>query len=147
MAAKVSAARLASAAGVHAVIANGYQAGIVTSVVSGEDVGTLFPAKAGLSRRRRWIAFASPPRGVLHVDKGAAKALMTQQASLLAPGVSEVTGGFQAGDVVSIQHDGVEVARGICSLSSEHVAEALGKRERSKPLVHRDAVVIWKEGA
>lgn len=147
MAAKVSAARLASAAGVHAVIANGHQAGIVASVVRGDDVGTVFPAQSGLSRRRGWIAFASPPRGVLHVDAGAAKALTTQQASLLAPGVREVTGAFQAGDVVSIQHEGVEVARGICGVSSVQAAEALGRRERAKPLVHRDAVVIWKEGA
>jgi glutamate 5-kinase len=48
MATKISAARIATSAGVHMVIANGSDPEVIMKVVSGEDVGSLFLAKGDI---------------------------------------------------------------------------------------------------
>jgi glutamate 5-kinase len=90
-------------------------------------------------------------RGSIHVDAGAARALV-DGASLLAAGAIGVEGGFVRGDVVSILSDGRAVARGlseydcadaarIVRTKSDAQAEILGYAPRSA-LVHRDHLVL-----
>jgi glutamate 5-kinase len=77
-------------------------------------VGTWFPERRHLDARRRWIAFAAAPRGVLHLDPGAVAALRERHASLLAAGVVTVEGRFRAGDVVELRDPGGgRVGRGV----------------------------------
>jgi glutamate 5-kinase len=142
MGAKVEAASLAARAGVTTVIASGVDGAALGQVLRGEDVGTVFPAVQGLSRRKRWIAFSTAPQGVVHVNKGAKQALVERQASLLAPGVVGVDGTFLAGSVVEIGCDGVVFARGVCARSSEDARAAMHGALKGKALVHRDDVVI-----
>jgi len=142
IAAKLEAARLAAHGGCATVVASGFRAGVLEQVVAGEDVGTLVPAEEGISRRRQWIAFAAAPQGVVSVDPGARQAMTERNASLLPPGVVEVRGEFGAGSVVSITCEDREFARGICGVSGADARALLGREGRSKPLVHRDHVVI-----
>ena len=142
MGAKVEAARVAAKAGVPTIIASGSVPDTLRDILQGQSVGTLFPADTTLSRRRRWIAFATAPQGSLHVNQGARDALVERQASLLAPGIVSVDGPFDEGADVTIVHDGVEVGRGVCARSSAALREQLGRAERGKPVVHRDDIVI-----
>lgn len=142
MQAKMEAAQLAARAGVPTVIASGGVAGTLAAVLRGDDVGTLFPTEGGLSRRRRWIAFATAPQGTLHVNDGAASALVERQASLLAPGVVEVEGRFAEGAVVCIVHRGRELGRGRVALDSEALRTRIAAPGRGRPVVHRDDIVI-----
>lgn len=120
MRSKLDSARLAARGGCHAVIASGRRSGVLPAVLRGEVVGTLVPARDGMSARHRWIAFATAPRGLLHLDAGAVRALRQRGASLLAAGVVRVEGTFAAGDVVSlVGPDGAAVGRGVVSCSLE----------------------------
>ena len=84
MKSKVGAARISARSGCQAVIASGREASVVERVAAGENVGTWFPAGKGLPARRRWIAYATPMRGTLHLDAGAVRALRDRGG--LAPG-------------------------------------------------------------
>ncbi|MEZ6183557.1 MAG: glutamate 5-kinase [Planctomycetota bacterium] len=104
MRSKVAAAQIAARSGCHAVIACGRDFGVVGRAATGEAIGTWFPAREdGLQSRRRWIAYATAPRGVLHLDAGAVRAVTERGASLLAAGVVSVEGGFDSGDVVELR--------------------------------------------
>jgi glutamate 5-kinase len=140
MGAKVEAATLSARAGVPTVIASGGVAGTLRAVLAGDDVGTVFPAVAAPSRRRRWIAYATAPLGTLHVNRGARDALVERGASLLAPGIESVDGEFEEGAVVRICCEGAEIARGLSRRSSQSLGEP--EPARSKPVVHRDDLVV-----
>lgn len=150
MRSKVDAAAIAARSGCHAIIASGLEAGVLGRVLSGEEVGTWFPARGALSARRRWIAFATAPRGVLHLDEGAVRALIERGASLLAAGVTRVDGEFKQGEVVEMRGpDGTMVARGIVEVDAAEArawADGVapdGVRNRSA-LVDRDCLVVEK---
>lgn len=151
---KVDAARRAAASGIPTIVANGLVEGILSRVVQGEEVGTLFEAAPSRMRgRKRWLAFASQPRGRIAVDAGARGALLRGGKSLLPSGVVSASGGFEAGEVVSLCGlDGVEFARGVANYDADQVERIKGiKSDRieaalgSKPfdeVIHRDNLVI-----
>ena len=77
MASKLSAAKIASWAGVPTVIASSRRPGVLRDAVAGEDVGTLArPRPQRLGARKLWIAFAVRSVGTLGVDDGARRALV-----------------------------------------------------------------------
>jgi glutamate 5-kinase len=117
-------------------------------VLDGDDEGTWFPAGGGLGARRRWIAFATAPRGILHLDGGAVRALQERGASLLAAGVRRVEGSFERGDVVELRApDGALVGRGMVHCGADAAKRwAGGERpdgvRNHHALVHRDQLVL-----
>lgn len=134
---KLQAADVARRSGADVVITAGSLPNVISRVVSGEAVGTRFPAlETPLESRKRWI-FAGPmPAGSLVVDAGAARALRQQGRSLLPAGVAAVVGTFQRGDTVSIiQDQGAELARGIARYSSQELQQIKGCH--SEEIVHR----------
>lgn len=145
MATKLAAARIATGSGACTVIAGGAVPNVLERVLAGEPVGTLFHAGPRLQGKRRWIAFASSPRGRVTVNAGAREAIQAREASLLTAGVVAMAGDFLAEDVVSLaDEDGREFARGVASLDRAE-AERLAPG-RSRVLVHRDSLVRLDEG-
>jgi glutamate 5-kinase len=145
MASKVEAARRATLAGAHVVIAAAREPGIVTRVLAGEDVGTVFAAvQQKLPARKHWIAFTLRPRGAILVDRGAAEAIAGKHTSVLAVGVLGVRGTFLPGDAVAIvDPEGSEIARGLAKMSASDAARmARKKREGEDVVVHRDDLVV-----
>lgn len=153
MASKFKAAQLAAGTGISTVIANGFNAGILQRVLAGEEVGTLFIARASpLDKRRQWLAFAAHPRGQIHVDEGAREALAGKSKSLLPSGIKSVSKSFEAGDVVSLVSGGVEFARGLANYSSKELDKIKGLKTSQieaalgyKPadeVVHRDNMAV-----
>jgi glutamate 5-kinase len=151
---KVEAARRAAASGIPTIIANGLTEGSLTRVLQGEQVGTLFEAAAVRMRgRKRWLAFASQPKGRIVVDAGAREALSRGGKSLLPSGILSATGSFEGGEVVSLcDPAGTEFARGVVNYDAEQVERIKGMRSHQieavlgeKPfdeVVHRDNLVI-----
>ena len=90
--------------------------------------------------------------GALHVDAGAARALLSGK-SLLPIGVTRASGDFDRGDAVAIlDPDGREIARGLAGLgraeadivkgkNSSAITGLLGIGTRSE-IVHRDNMVV-----
>ena len=144
---KLIAADIATQAGVSVVLGHADQLG---QALAGEDVGTFFPARRKRRPRRLlWLAFAAEPRGWVHVDEGARRALTTRHASLLAAGITEVRGAFAEGEPVEIVGpDGEPVGRGFVGYSSADLVGELGHssgeagHRNLRPVVHRDHMVL-----
>jgi glutamate 5-kinase len=154
MASKVEAARVATGAHIPALVANGLTADILLRLLAGESLGTLFlPQAARMGSRKRWLAFATRPKGEIRVDAGAKRALTEQGRSLLPSGVKGAVKTFAAGDVVSILGaEGEEFARGLVNYSAEEVERIKGRKsseiervlgyKHSDEIIHRDNLVI-----
>ena len=113
------------------------------SALAGEaGVGTVFRAReARLSARKLWIAFALGSSGGVAVDDGARAALNGRGRSLLAAGVTGVSGGFRPDDAVEISGpDGIVFAKGLVRVHADRAAEWMGRR--SQVVVHRDDLVL-----
>ena len=154
MASKVGSARIVTRTGVPAVVAPGRLPTVLTDVLGGADVGTLFiPGVDVLSRRKHWIAYGARPAGRLVVDEGARRALIEQRKSLLPRGIVRVEGDFGLGETVSVlAPDGTEFARGLAAygaddlrriqgLRSADIEATLGYRSLDEA-IHRDDLVI-----
>jgi len=151
---KIQAARIAHAAGVPTVIANGRRPGIIQGVLDGTALCTVFtPGREALSHRKRWIAFGRTTNGTLTIDDGARKALLRQGTSLLAAGITAVGGDFDAGDAVEVRDAaGQVIARGLVNYPSDDIRRILGKksgeiagilgRKDFDEVVHRDNLVV-----
>lgn len=152
MVTKLTAARLASAAGCRTVICRSDAPDAVARCLAGEAVGTLFlPVRNAARGRKRWL-LALPPRGELWLDAGAASAL-AHRKSLFPAGVFRATGAFAAQDAVRLcDAEGRELARGLVNHCAADVAALLGRSSRDTDrrlgytavaeLVHRDNVCL-----
>jgi glutamate 5-kinase len=129
---KIQAARITMNAGIPMVIANGGAENILSRIIEGEQVGTLFmPKKEKMNDRALWILFASAPNGRIKVDDGAKKALLKSASSLLPSGIIDVENVFMSGDSVSIvDTEGVEFAKGITNYSSAEIEKIKGVHSR-----------------
>lgn len=129
MASKLSAAQLATSHGHAVIIGPGHDDDVLEKVLQGEPVGTLFvPGEKTLRGRRRWISGSAAVEGQLTIDPGAVRALEENGRSLLAIGIKDVVGDFEAGAVVSIRdQSGNEVARGLCNYPADEVRQIRGK--------------------
>jgi glutamate 5-kinase len=154
MASKLEAARLATAAGENVVIANGRRPNVITDILAGTTVGTIFLAQGpAVTSRKRWIGLTAQPFGRLNLDAGAQQAIEQQGRSLLAIGVREIQGTFQKGDVLSLcRENGQEFARGLSNYGSEELRRIAGRPTEEivgilghcphDEIVHRDNLVI-----
>jgi glutamate 5-kinase len=141
MRSKVLAAEVAAAAGIPTVIAAGSGKDVLVPILAGEPRGTRFAAgERAPSAFKLWLRFGKPVAGRLRVDEGAARALASEGASLLAVGIVRCEGRFTAGDGVEILGpDGVAFAKGIASAGSNE----LRRRPRGLEAVHRDRLVLF----
>jgi glutamate 5-kinase len=155
---KTAAALMAAAADVRTIIANGSRPGVLTAAAAGEEVGTEVLARAtSASAFKLWLRYATPVRGTLEVDAGAASALARGGSSLLPVGVKAVHGSFAAGDAVAIVGPrGDEVARGLTTMSARDLRRVRGMRSEElrahnpqldDEVVHRDRLVLVGEEA
>lgn len=157
MASKLEAARIATAAGENVIIANGRTPGTLAKIAAGESVGTLFLAHGqALSAFKRWIGFTAQPRGTLVLDAGAREAVERKGRSLLAIGISDASGAFRKGDIVSLRDGaGQEFARGLTNyaledvlkikgLKTEQIAAVLGRAPYDE-VIHRDNMALTRE--
>jgi glutamate 5-kinase len=128
--------------------------GVLDQIFASEPVGTLFlPHGTNIPAWKRWLGYTARPRGKLHTDSGAQKAIAVGGKSLLPIGVVRITGNFGKGDVVAVcDAAGAEYARGlinygstdagrICGLRTDQIAQALGQLPYEE-MIHRDNLVI-----
>jgi glutamate 5-kinase len=150
MASKLAAAKIASWSGVRAVIAAADQPGVVTDALAGKPVGTVVqPHAERLPSRKLWIAFAVGASGRVIVDEGARRALVSHGRSLLAAGVREVEGEFDADTAVEVVgEDGRAFAKGLVRYPAARLRAVAGLRSGDLPdgapaeVIHRDDLVV-----
>jgi glutamate 5-kinase len=131
MESKVAAAELAAAAGIPTVI--GGEAPLDELLAAG---GTRFAAAGGAPAFKLWLRHGKRISGRIVVDAGARRAVVEGGASLLAVGITEVDGGFRAGDGVElVGPDGEPFARGIAAVDAADLVPGV-------EAVHRDRLVL-----
>src|SRR5271155_5491627 len=152
---KIEAARIATHAGTHMVIASGRVDHPLRAVAEGARCTWFLTTANPVTARKKWIAGALEPKGVLVIDAGAVAALRRGK-SLLPAGVVALEGGFTRGDAVIIRGpDGVEIGRGLCAYDMEDaqkirgrpsadIASILGFSGRAE-MIHRDDLVVGRE--
>jgi glutamate 5-kinase len=151
---KIEAGKIALGAGTNMVITTGRIMHPLRAISEGSRV-TWFLAKSDpVTAKKRWIAGHLEPKGTLHIDAGAEKALLSGK-SLLPAGVKRVEGSFSRGDAVSIVNGKAqEIARGlvaydaadaarIMGLKTSAIERVLGFRGRDE-IVHRDDLVLME---
>ncbi len=149
---KLSAARIATAAGCRMVIASGKQMRPVQAIEQSCRATWFLTPESPRAARKAWIAGSLKTRGTVTVDDGAARAL-AQGRSLLPAGVVAVEGRFERGDAVIVaDRKGHELGRGLIAYSDEDArrlighkstdfTELLGYRGRDE-IIHRDDLAL-----
>jgi len=141
---KLAIARKTAKLGTEVVIADGAEPGIVQKMIN-ESAGTRFPAMAGTSPAKRWLASAEVhAMGSCTVNTGAESALLDSNrlASLLPVGIEAIDGHFSRGDVIQILNpSGRVLGCGRARYDQDEAKKLMGQRGQ-KPLVHYDYLYL-----
>jgi len=153
MSSKLSAAAMATGAGIPVLLAAAAQAGLalVGAAQGGPTVGTAFaPAQRRTNARLFWLRHAATSSGALQLDAGAVAAVVLRRKSLLPAGIVGATGDFESGDVVDlVGPDGVAVARGFVAHDAADLPAIIGKSLADLPpelrheVVHADDLIAF----
>ena len=152
---KIEAAKIATEAGTHMLIASGRVEHPLRAVTDGARCTWFGAAGNPFTARKKWIAGSLEPKGILTIDAGAVAALRRGN-SLLPVGVVRIDGAFERGDAVIIRGpEGGEIGRGLCAYdatdaqkirgrSSADIASILGYSGRAE-MIHRDNLIVGRE--
>ena len=124
---KLEAAEKAATAGIQTALFNGRDSEVVSLLARGQLRGTLLHTSATrLHARKYWLRHMPAVTGHIHVDAGAAHAIVREGASLLPMGIIRADGMFQRGDMVEIVTGGDDgmlhvIARGIAQYGAAEI--------------------------
>ena len=149
---KIEAAKIATTGGAHMLITDGRVEHPIAQINAGAPCTWFLTGSSPVTARKKWIAGSLEPRGALHLDAGAVRAIVTGN-SLLPAGVTRVEGNFARGDCVLIRNiHGGEIRRGlvaydaseavlIAGRNSQDIEALLGAPGRAA-IIHRDDMVV-----
>jgi glutamate 5-kinase len=144
---KIEAARIATSAGAHMVIADGRVIHPIARVAEGGGCTWFLTASNPITARKAWIGGSLEVKGAVFV------AALARGKSLLPAGVTRVDGVFARGDCVAIRDErGVEIGRGLIAYDALHaegirgrnsrdIAHILGTAGRAE-MIHRDDMAL-----
>ncbi len=152
---KLEAAKIATTGGTHMLIADGRIQHPIKRIRETSICTWFLTPSNPVTARKKWIAGSLEPRGALHVDQGAVKAIFGG-ASLLPAGVARVEGNFARGDCVVIRDPkGGEIGRGLVAYDAIEAAQIAGRNSREietvlglpgcAEIIHRDDMVVGGE--
>ena len=123
---KLLAAKIATAAGCHMVIAKGDQLHPLKALDEGVKCSWFTANSNPQSARKAWIGASQQTNGSIMVDAGAAAALACGN-SLLAAGITATQGTFVKGDTVAIQDaNGVLLAKALVGYDANDLTRIIG---------------------
>lgn len=129
---KITAARLATAAGVRVALVHGrHPARVLDFVLNSKDrLGTVFLPKVDqiTDQRSQWISQALPPRGSVLLSDSTVRDLRSGLTrSVTTKGVLDVKGMWMRNSAVRVcAADGMEIGRGLCCFGSGELIECKG---------------------
>jgi glutamate 5-kinase len=149
---KIEAARIATSAGTHMVIADGRVAHPIARVAAGGRCTWFLTPSNPVAARKIWIGGSLELKGAVFVDTGAAAAL-ARGKSLLPAGVTRIEGTFSRGDCVAICDErGAEIGRGLIAFDALHAERIRGRNSRDiahligasgrTEMIHRDDMAL-----
>ena len=126
----IEAAKICMNAGCLMYIANGNVKYPITNMKKNKVYTCFKPKISTLDARKKWIVSSLISSGKIQVDKGAEKALKNGK-SLLAIGIIKIDGSFSKGDnILILNENNDELARGLSSFSSKELIKIIGKRSK-----------------
>jgi glutamate 5-kinase len=152
---KLEAAKIATTGGTHMLIADGRIKHPIKRIRETLICTWFLTPSNPVTARKKWIAGSLEPRGAVHVDQGAVKAMLGG-ASLLPAGVVRIEGNFARGDCVVIRDpQGAEIGRGLVAYDAIEAAQIAGRNSREietvlglpgrAEIIHRDDMVVGGE--
>ena len=148
---KLDAAKICMNSGCHMFLANGSKEYPLKRMVNEKTFTHFTPKISSLDARKKWIIGSLSSSAVISVDAGAAKALLNGK-SLLAAGILKVKGSFDKGEnVLIVDQNERQLARGLASFNSEEIDKIKGKQSKEiekilgylskSEIIHKDDMV------
>ncbi len=152
---KIEAGKIATTGGAHMIIADGRVRNPISRIAQGAPCTWFLTPSTPVTARKKWIAGSLEPRGTVHVDAGAARALFSGK-SLLPAGVTRVEGNFDRGDCVVLRDpSGAEIGRGLVAYDAGEAGQLVGRNSRDieavlgvpgrAEMIHRDDMALAGE--
>jgi glutamate 5-kinase len=138
--------------GSHMFIANGKVNNPIANMIKNKKYTHFLPKISTLDARKKWIIGSLNYNGTIYIDNGAARALSNGK-SLLAAGITKTNGNFKKGEnVLILDQNNNQLARGLSSFSSTEINKIKGKQSREieailgylskTEVIHKDDMVL-----
>ncbi len=149
---KLDAAKICMNSGCHMFIANGKKDNPISNMIKNEKFTHFFPKVSSLDAKKKWIIGSLSSNGTIKIDYGASKALRDGK-SLLAAGITRIDGFFKKGEnVLVLDQNNNQLARGLSSFSSDEINKIKGKQSKEiekvlgylskTEIIHKDDMVL-----
>ena len=149
---KLDAAKICMNSGCHMFIANGKKDNPISNMIKNEKFTHFFPKVSSLDAKKKWIIGSLSSKGTIKIDDGASKALRNGK-SLLAAGIIRIDGNFNKGEnILIVDQNNNQLARGLSSFSSEEINKIKGKQSKEiekilgylskTEIIHKDDMVL-----
>ena len=149
---KLDAAKICMNSGCHMFLANGGKVNPIRNIIENKICTHFIPKISSLDAKKKWIIGSLNSSGIIFVDQGAARALGNGK-SLLAAGVTKITGSFNKGEnVLIVDQNDKHLARGLASFNSSEIDKIKGKQSKEiekilgylskTEIIHKDDMVL-----
>ncbi len=149
---KLDAAKICMNSGSHMYIANGKKINPISTMIKTKKFTHFLPKISSLVAKKRWIIGSLNSNGRINIDEGASKAIISGK-SLLAAGVIKIDGNFDKGEnVLILDQNNNQLARGLSSFSSQEINKIKGKQSKEiekilgylskTEIIHKDDMVL-----
>ena len=149
---KLDAAKICMNSGCHMFLANGKKNNPIKNMIKNKIYTHFTPKISSLDAKKKWIIGSLNSTGVIHIDQGASRALNNGK-SLLAAGISKITGSFNKGEnVLIVDQNENHLARGLASFNSKEIEKIKGKQSKEiekilgylskSEIIHKDDMVL-----
>ena len=148
---KIDAAKICQLSGCQMAIANGLLMRPITKIIKNNNCTWFLPKITKLDARKKWIISSISPKGEIVIDDGATQALSNGK-SLLAAGITKISGKFKKGDHIKVLNKrNYECARVLSSFSSDEILRIMGHHSKEiekilgyvskSEVIHKDDMV------
>ena len=149
---KLDAAKICMNSGCHMFLANGRKDSPIKNMFKNRVYTHFKPKISSLDAKKKWIIGSLSSSGLIYVDQGASRALNNGK-SLLAAGVTKITGSFNKGEnVLIVDQNNKHLARGLASFNSDEINKIKGKQSKEiekilgylskSEIIHKDDMVM-----
>ncbi len=142
---KIKAGKICTSSNISMMIIGNEKIPYLSSVINGENLGTLFLASGKLPLKKNWLIYSANVSGKIVVDDGAKKAVENRK-SLLSCGVVLYEGNFSSGSVVEIcDTKNQTFAKGKVAFDSDALKSINKTSEHSQMVIHADNIALLRE--
>ena len=149
---KLDAAKICMNSGCHMFLANGGKNNPIKDIIKNKICTHFIPKISSLDAKKKWIIGSLNSSGIIFIDEGASSALNNGK-SLLAAGVTKITGSFNKGEnVLIVDQNEKHLARGLASFNSGEINKIKGKQSieiekilgylSKSEIIHKDDMVM-----